>query len=72
MALQIEDYVSVNSMEPLSSIPLQFIINVFTSNQPCSERPVLVPPTPANGSCITVPLGTNYITRLTAYSEDTR
>ena len=72
VALQIEDYISANSTTPMSSVPLQFLVNVSASNQSCSEIPVLVPPTPSHGSCIAVPLGTNYTTSLIAYSRFTR
>ena len=72
VALQIEDYISASSTTPMSSVPLQFLVNVFASNQPCSERPVLVSPTPPHGSCIAVPQGTTYSTDLIGYSLNSR
>ncbi len=55
---------------PLSSVPLQFLVNVTSSNRSCYERPFLVEPTPAAGSCIAIPVGNNYTARLTGYSDD--
>ena len=72
VALQIEDYISASSTTPMSSVPLQFLVNVSDSNRPCSETPVLVLPTPLHGSCIAVPLGITYTTSLIAYSRFTR
>ena len=49
------------STTPMSSIPIQFLINVFVSSQPCGTKPTLVPgETPPDGSCIPVPFGTTY------------
>ncbi len=57
---------------PLSSVPLQFLVNVTRSVSLCYERPVLVEPSPAAGSCVAIPEGYNYTARLTGYSEDNR
>ena len=37
VALQIEDFASTTDTVPLSSIPLQFIIEVFSSTAPCAS-----------------------------------
>ena len=37
VALQIEDFASTTDSVPLSSIPLQFIIEVFSSTAPCAS-----------------------------------
>ena len=45
VALQIEDFASTTDTIPLSSIPLQFIIEVFSSTAPCgcsSSQPEVV------------------------------
>ena len=54
VALQIEDFASTTDTIPLSSIPVQFLVNVFTSSQPCSAQPVFVGSTVASGACIAV------------------
>ena len=43
VALQIEDFASTADTLPLSSIPLQFIIEVYNSTEPCaSNQPEIV------------------------------
>ena len=54
VALQIEDFASTTDVIPLSSIPVQFLVLVFTSSQPCSAQPVFVGSTVASGACIGV------------------
>ena len=56
VALQIEDFATSTDITPLSSIPVQFVVLVFTpaTNQPCSSRPLLVGTTPLDGSSICV------------------
>ena len=38
MTLQIEDFASTTDTVPLSSIPLQFVIEVFNSTAPCGSN----------------------------------
>ena len=52
VALQIEDFASTTDTVPLSSIPVQFLVQVFSSIQPCSAQPVFVGSTTASGACI--------------------
>ena len=68
MALQIEDFASATDTVPLSSVPLQFLIRVFSSTAPCTRRPELVEPTRVDGSCIGVPLNTTWHEPLVAQS----
>ncbi|CAC5391942.1 unnamed protein product [Mytilus coruscus] len=42
VAVQIEDFAVSNDMVPLSSVSLQFLVQVFTSSGDCEDRPVLV------------------------------
>ncbi|XP_064637828.1 uncharacterized protein LOC135494016 [Lineus longissimus] len=58
VALQVEDFESVDSATALSSIPVQFLIQVVKSAEPCSSGPVFIPPTRYDGSCIGVAYGT--------------
>ena len=72
VSLQIEDYMRSSGAGPLSSIPLQFLINVFSSSRLCGtpDRPFLVAgETPADDSCIPVPFGTTYTAGIVASSN---
>ena len=60
VALQIEDFSSPESISPWSSIPLQFVVLIFVSNQSCSAQPEFVGSTPPDGSCIGIPLDTSW------------
>ena len=58
----------------MSSVPLQFLFNVFLSSQPCTGgiRPSLVAgETPPDNSCIPVPFGTTYMAGIVASSGGT-
>ena len=68
MALQIEDFASPTDTTPLSSIPLQFVVHVFTpmSTQPCSSRPELVGTTPQDGSSFCVSSLSSWSTAIIA------
>ncbi|CAC5402582.1 unnamed protein product [Mytilus coruscus] len=60
VAVQIEDFNSTESMEELSSVPLQFLVVVFNSNTTCASKPTFVEPTRVDGSCIGIPFNTTY------------
>ena len=47
VALQIEDFKDASSTTPLSSVPLQFVINVQSIT--CTSFPTIVSPTPPAG-----------------------
>lgn len=68
VALQIEDFASPTDSTPLSSMPIQFIVQVFTptSNRPCSSQPQLVGTTPPNGSSICISSLSSWSTAITA------
>ncbi|XP_078330906.1 uncharacterized protein LOC111125451 isoform X2 [Crassostrea virginica] len=51
VAIQIEDFANSFSTTPLSSIPLQFLVEVFTSSSACASAPTFISPTPPNGGC---------------------
>lgn len=80
VAVQVEDYLrpeansSERSDEPLSSIPLQFLVSVYvSSSDTCEERSQFVYPTLPEDSCIAVPKGDVFesaiVTRLSNESE---
>lgn len=60
----IEDYAKPTDTQPLSSIPLQFLVYVFNSNEACDERPDFTEETRAKGSCIGIPPGGTYFDRI--------
>ena len=63
VALQIEDFASTADTLPLSSIPLQFIIEVFSSTAPCgSNQPEIV------GGTRCVQVSSTYRERIVAQS----
>ncbi|XP_062615393.1 uncharacterized protein LOC134277123 [Saccostrea cucullata] len=51
VAIQIEDFASPSSSIPLSSIPLQFLVEVFDSSSACASAPTFISPTPPDGRC---------------------
>ncbi|KAJ7392608.1 hypothetical protein OS493_010259 [Desmophyllum pertusum] len=60
----IEDFATPTSSQALSSIPLQFLLYVFDSNEACNERPEFTAQTRAKGSCIGIPPGGTYFDRI--------
>ena len=68
MSLQIEDFASPLDTVPLSSVPLKFLILVFSSSLSCTRGPELVEPTRVDGSCIGVPFNTTWHEPLVAQS----
>lgn len=61
VALQIEDFTDSSSTVPLSSVPLQFIINVNNSVR-CSSNSYFVSPTPSSGIVLQSPNGLQQFT----------
>ncbi|XP_052815878.1 uncharacterized protein LOC128242673 isoform X2 [Mya arenaria] len=58
VALQVEDFANANASSPLSSIPVQFLINVYDSQSNSCHKPVqLVSPTFPDRSCLAVEHG---------------
>ena len=66
-AIMIEDFVS-GSLEPLSSVALQFLVFVFSSTQSCSSQPQFIPPTILGGSCVAIPSRETFTTQIIASS----
>ena len=68
-AIMIEDF-TPGSSQPLSSVALQFLVQVVASTAStgsCSP-PIFVPPTPTQGMCVQVPPNSTFTTQLTASS----
>ena len=68
VALMIEDFMS-GSSQPMSSVALQFLVLVVASNEPCSQQPEFIDPTPSQGSCISIAVGGTFTTQLIATSH---
>ena len=66
IALQVEDFGSSVDIMPLSSVPVQFLAQIFNSTQPCSSQPEFVGTTPLDGSCIVVPFNASWSTSIIA------
>lgn len=70
MAIEIQDFNSQESSTALSQIPLQFLIQVYSSPAPCEDIPALVSPTRECGSCVIIPTGTTYTDQVVARAVD--
>ena len=60
----IEDFAKPTDTEALSSIPLQFLVYVFNSNEACDESPDFTEETRPKGSCIGIPPEGTYFDRI--------
>ena len=68
VALQIEDFMTTSSSTALSSVPLQFLVQIFSSSLSCTgNKPVLVGETIPDGACIAVPFTTTFRTSVVAF-----
>ncbi|XP_072035471.1 uncharacterized protein [Amphiura filiformis] len=55
VAIYIEDFLSSDSTTPLSTVPLQFLIQVKALSPGCTTtKPTLIAPSPAQGSIVTI------------------
>lgn len=66
VAVQIEDFAKPNDTEPLSSIPLQFLVRVFESDNNCTNKPEFIEPTRIATSCVGVPFNATFFEPLIA------
>lgn len=71
VAVQVEDFASPNDTVAMSSIPVQFIVSVFTSTEACTSSPLLASPTRVGDSCVAVPFNSTYSEGVTAESGGT-
>ena len=67
VALMIEDFLP-GSLQPLSSVALQFLVFIVHSSQSCSQQPQFVHPTLPQGICVAIPSGETFITQVTVDS----
>ena len=69
VALQVEDFTSVSSRVAMSSVPVQFLVEVVNDSTPSGMKPpTFVGSTPSSGDCISVAIGSTYQTQITAKS----
>lgn len=68
--LQIEDFQSANSMKPLSSIPLEFLVQAFKPLNCSTRTPTFEEPTKKDKSCVTIPSETTYEDIIVINSND--
>lgn len=69
VAIQIDDFASATDTQPISSMPLQFLVNVSRTQIACDARPQFVPPTEDDGTCIAIPANATYVGLLVAQSS---
>ena len=70
VALQVEDLTSEPPTVAMSSVPVQFLVEVVNVSTPPDEvtPPTFVGSTPSNGVCISIAIGSTYQTQITARS----
>ena len=69
VAMQVDDFASATDVQPISSVPLQFLVNVSRASIACDARPLFVPPTEDDGTCIAIPPSSTYSGILVARSS---
>ncbi|KAK3612288.1 hypothetical protein CHS0354_011006 [Potamilus streckersoni] len=62
VAVQVEDFPASGGTVPYSSVPIQFLVQIYPSNQGCYSLPEFLPPTSKNGE-------TKYLTDKVLFSE---
>ena len=62
-----EDFASASSTEAMSSVPVQFLVEVVRATTLSSARPpTFVGDTPSNGDCFSITTEKHYELRITA------
>ncbi|XP_060556057.1 deleted in malignant brain tumors 1 protein-like isoform X2 [Ruditapes philippinarum] len=69
VAIQVEDFANQYDISPLSSIPVQFLVQVYRSHDSCSVKPALIDPSPHDGDCIVVRKNETFETTITAHID---
>ena len=65
-AIQVEDFATASSTTALSSIPLQFIVKIY-SGSGCSDASQFVSPTPAANTKHVIDMGSPYTFTIQVY-----
>ena len=66
IAIQVEDFINASSTVAMSSVPVQFVVELQDHSNNVFAAPTFVGTTPVDGSCITV--GSTYQQQITARS----
>ena len=61
-----EDFATADDTEPLSSVPVQFLLEVVDLGVSCTDRVEFVGDTPANGACFGVAVNQTLSGTITA------
>jgi hypothetical protein len=59
VAIQVEDFMTTTSTTPLSSIPVQFMVNIY-SGSGCSDASQFIDPTPSANTKFITDIGSQY------------
>ena len=70
VAIQLEDYVNEGATDPMSSVPVQFILYVYPSDQDCDQAPQFIEPTPEGDSCVTFDVDMEYTSQIVVQTKD--
>ena len=71
VAIQIEDFMTQSDTEPLSSVPLQFLIQVSSpTGSGCGAVPTFSSETISDGTTISIESGTLFSTTIIATSSN--
>ncbi|KAL3883750.1 hypothetical protein ACJMK2_029984 [Sinanodonta woodiana] len=68
VAIQMEDFHPIGAMTPLSSVPIQFLVDIYNSSQPCHLIPVFLSPTKPDKTIVTVQVNTRVTEQIVARS----
>lgn len=73
VALQIEDYSVSDTATPLSSVPLQFLVDISSTTGSCDDKPLVLQLnlTNVNGSVAPIALNTTFFQTIVANSGST-
>jgi hypothetical protein len=66
VAIQVEDFATPNGTRPMSSVPIQFVVNIISENgSDTCLPPRFVYPTPADGAQVNIEKYTQFTSRVT-------
>ncbi|PIK41295.1 zona pellucida domain-containing protein 1 [Apostichopus japonicus] len=71
VSIEIMDFANTTSNKALSFIPLQFLVDVYSSPTSCGEKPVIIPPTRPHDSCLGIPQSSTYHEVIVARASST-
>ena len=74
VALTLEDFSQgtqdFNNAIPFSQVGLQFLVEIFYSNEPCGRKPYFTGATPDDDACVEIAVGSSYRATLVAQHMD--